>query len=133
MPSLARLQKLKKINTIHSDNYSHANTTVSRDGFKLGPWSVVRSALEELKIMYFCFPMGAVPKPHQPEVMRPTSDHTKTGFNAATIMGILKHSLDSFNQASFMLQRLFYGYVSGPSSRPREAAKNKRRIGQAAR
>ena len=35
MPSLARLQKLKKINTIHSDNYSHANTAVSRDGFNL--------------------------------------------------------------------------------------------------
>ena len=80
--------------------------------------------------------MGAVPKPHQPEVMRPTSDHTKTGFNAATIMGILKHSLDSFNQASFRLPMAKFSVVArqlgritlqlGPTRRLRQQLRRRR-------
>ena len=49
---------------------------------------------------FFVFPLGAVPKPHAPDVMRPTSDHTRTGFNAATVLGILGHSLDSVQRES---------------------------------
>ena len=79
---------------------------------RIGPWSVVKDALGNMFRDYFVFPMGAVPKPHQPEVMRPTSDHTKTGFNAATVMGILKHSLDTFKKVSWLLKQNYFMYVS---------------------
>ena len=47
--------------------------------------------------------MGAVPKPHAPTVMRPTSDHTRTGLNMATVLGILGHSLDAYKQLEHLL------------------------------
>jgi len=50
----------------------------------IGPWADVKSDFEATFEDYFIFPMGAVPKPSQPDVYRPTSDHTRTGFNAAT-------------------------------------------------
>ena len=78
----------------------------------IGPWADVRSDFEATFEDYFIFPMGAVPKPSQPDVYRPTSDHTRTGFNAATVMGILKHSLDSFSQMCHMLDRGYFLYVS---------------------
>ena len=59
----------------------------------------LRSAFSDL----FCFPMGAVAKPHDPTVMRPTSDHTRTGLNAGTVLGILGHSLDTYNKLSHLL------------------------------
>ena len=49
--------------------------------------------------------MGAVPKPHHPEVMRPTSDHTRTGLNVATILGILGHSLDAYKRLEYLFSR----------------------------
>ena len=79
---------------------------------RVGPWSAVKDSLANMFSDYFVFPMGAVPKPHQPEVMRPTSDHTKTGFNAATVMGILKHSLDTFKKVSWLLKQNYFMYVS---------------------
>ena len=60
----------------------------------------------------FVFPMGGVPKPHEPSVIRPTSDHTKTGFNEHTVLGILKHSLDAYNQVCWCLKQGFCMYVS---------------------
>ena len=55
---------------------------------RLGLWSKVKPALESVDDCAL-FPMGCVPKPHDPKVMRPTSDHTKSGWNAHTVMGVL--------------------------------------------
>ena len=71
----------------------------------LGPWSEVQSWLKSEFGEFYVFPMGAVPKPHQPEVMRPTSDHTRTGLNAATILGILGHSLDAYKRLEYLFSR----------------------------
>ena len=71
----------------------------------LGLWSVVFSQLKEFFGDIFVFPMGAVPKPHDPSVYRPTSDHSRTGLNAATILGILGHSLDAYKQLEYLLHR----------------------------
>ena len=63
--------------------------------------------------------MGAVPKPNQdpalpPEqlVMRPTSDHTKTGLNALTLLGILAHSLNVYPEVAWLLKQNYFMYVS---------------------
>ena len=45
----------------------------------LGPADEVLTELKQKIKNFFVFPMGAVPKPHDPSVMRPISDHTKTG------------------------------------------------------
>ena len=71
----------------------------------IGPWDDVKDALRSHFGDFFVYPMGAVPKPHQPDVMRPTSDHTRTGLNAATILGILGHSLDTYKKLEFLLTR----------------------------
>ena len=55
----------------------------------LGLWDDVKTKIGDLFEDYFVFPMGAVPKPHDPSVYRPTSDHTRTGLNAMVILGIL--------------------------------------------
>ena len=78
----------------------------------LGPWNEVYPLLVKKYRNFFCFPLNAVPKPHQPEVMRPTSDHTRTGFNAATVMGILRYSLDTYNRVAWLLKRNAFMYVS---------------------
>ena len=84
----------------------------------LGRWDSVKSELFEAFPDLAVFPMGAVLKPNQavapnvPLEYRPTSDHTRTGFNAATVMGILQHSLDSFKQAQHLMSRGAYSYVS---------------------
>lgn len=36
----------------------------------LGKWAEIKSELDSAFDDYFVFPMGAVPKPHQPDVMR---------------------------------------------------------------
>lgn len=71
---------------------------------RLGLWADVSNLLGDLfGADYFVFPMGAVPKPHAPTVMRPTSDHTRTGLNMATVLGILGHSLDAYKQLEHLL------------------------------
>ena len=72
---------------------------------RLGLWSDVRESLASFFGDFYVFPLGAVPKPHAPTVFRPTSDHTRTGLNAATILGILGHSLDAYKQLEFLLTR----------------------------
>ena len=84
-----------------------ANRTVC-----LGSWQIASPHLRDTFTDYFCFPMGAVGKPHEPSVMRPTSDHTKTGLNAADIDPILKHSLDTYREAAHLLKRGAFMYVS---------------------
>ena len=52
-------------------------------------------------------PQGAVPKKLEPDTIRPVSDHTKTGFNAAVDMRPLWHTLDTYNEIA---KELNYGY-----------------------
>ena len=78
-----------------------ANKTVC-----IGKWSVVKEELFSTFSDFFVFPMGAVPKPHQPEVMRPTSDHTRTGLNALVkLVGVMKYSLDTYNEIAYYLKQ----------------------------
>ena len=78
----------------------------------LGPWAYVHAELCECYDDFICFGMSAVPKPHQPEVMRATSDHTKTGLNAATVVGILKYSLNTYEEVAWLLRKDAFMYVS---------------------
>ena len=52
--------------------------------------------------------MGAVPKALEPNVFRPTDDHTRTGLNAATDMTHLRHGLTAYSDiAEWLLQNYF--------------------------
>ena len=78
----------------------------------LGPWALVERALYDCIDDFCCFPMGCVPKPHAPEEMRPTSDHSRTGWNAATVMDVLGHTLDTYKRVSWLLEKNTFMYVS---------------------
>ena len=43
-------------------------------------------------------PNGSVAKKLEPDAVRPFSDHTKTGFNAACDMTAVEHTLDTYNE-----------------------------------
>ena len=43
-------------------------------------------------------PNGSVAKKLEPDAVRPFSDHTKTGFNAACDMSAVEHSLDTYSE-----------------------------------
>ena len=58
------------------------------------------------------FPMGAAKKPSDPLTYRPTDDHTRTGFNAATILGVLGHTLEAYHQVCALLDRGAFMRVS---------------------
>ena len=71
----------------------------------LGVWSArVRSTMRAVFDDAILFPMSAVGKPLEPGEGRPLSDHTKTGLNAATVMGILKHTVHSYEQVAYWLR-----------------------------
>jgi len=77
-----------------------------------GTWdSGARSWLDTMFKNYFIFPMGAVVKKLTSE-WRPTDDHTRTGLNAATILGILAHSIDTYKEIAHYLSRGFCMHVS---------------------
>ena len=78
----------------------------------LGPWRKVKEELQTLGRDACIFPMGAVPKPQDPSTFRATDDHTRTGFNAHTILGILGHSLDTFKKVCYLFSRGAFMYVS---------------------
>jgi hypothetical protein len=51
--------------------------------------AVVDSTLAAVRRVFdaaYIFPMGAVAKPLEPDKLRPTDDHTRTGLNAACDM-----------------------------------------------
>ena len=56
------------------------------------------------------FPLGAVPKPHEPNVFRPFGDHTKSRLNEAARPW--KHSLDALNELKRKLSRGRYMRMS---------------------
>ena len=41
-------------------------------------------------------------------VWRPTDDHTRTGLNAHTILGILKHSLNTYKEVEWLLKQGYF-------------------------
>ena len=49
-------------------------------------------------------PQGAVPKKLEPDSIRPTSDHTKTQFNAAVDLEAVAHTLDTYNEIAAALK-----------------------------
>ena len=53
-------------------------------------------------------PQGAVAKKLEPDSVRPVSDHTKTGFNAAVDMSRMQHTLDTYNEIGRELQYSYY-------------------------
>ena len=77
----------------------------------LGPYEATKTALESVDDLCV-FPMGCVLKPHTTDQWRPTSDHSKTGWNAHTVMGILGHTLDTYKRASWLLSKNRFMYVS---------------------
>ena len=86
---------------------------------QLGPWAEVRSRLDEVASDYVVFPMGAVEKapaadakPSDIKIMRPTSDHTRTGLNAATAMDQLRHSLNTYKEVAWLLKQNYFMYVA---------------------
>ena len=53
-------------------------------------------------------PQGGVPKKLEPNVIRPVSDHTKSGFNAAVDLTRVAHTVDTYNEIARDLKP---GYV----------------------
>ena len=52
----------------------------------------------------FIFPMGAVAKALEPDKVRPTDDHTRTGLNAAVDMEGLRYSLMAHKEVAWWLR-----------------------------
>lgn len=78
----------------------------------LGDWGGLRDLLFSQIGDFRLFPLSAVDKPLEPGEKRPASDHTKTGLNAATVLGILEHSLTAAKDVAWMLQTGYFMYVS---------------------
>ena len=75
--------------------------------------AVVDSTLAAMRRVFdaaYIFPMGAVAKPLEPDKLRPTDDHTRTGLNAACDMSgpSLSYSLDTYAE---MARRLLPGFA----------------------
>ena len=79
----------------------------------LGVWSaslgsLVRATFGATAIA----PLNAVPKPMERDEVRPCTDHTRTGFNAATSLEFLGHSLDTYNEVARFLKNDYFMHVS---------------------
>ena len=79
----------------------------------LGVWSaslgsLVRATFGATAIA----PLNAVPKPMEKNEVRPCTDHTRTGFNAATSLEFLGHSLDTYNEVAHFLKSDYFMHVS---------------------
>ena len=90
---------------------------VNKKTLVLGTWtaglgSLVRGMFRATAIA----PINAVPKPMEPEKVRPTTDHTRTGFNAATSLDFLSHSLDTYNEIAHFLKSDYFMHVSDVDS-----------------
>ena len=79
----------------------------------VGEWSTaLLASLRERFKDFFIFPMGAVEKALEPGEYRPTSDHTRTGLNAATDLGALRHALTAYKDVAAFLNKGYFMYVS---------------------
>jgi hypothetical protein len=78
----------------------------------LGDWFHLQERLRSEIDSFLLFPMSAVPKPLEPTEVRPASDHTKTGLNAATLMDFLRHSLTAYRDVAWLFQQGWFMRVS---------------------
>ena len=78
----------------------------------LGTWLDKRRDLCDEIRDFFVFPIGAVPKPLEPTEVRPASDHTRTGLNGATVLGMLAHALTAQRDVAWLLKTGYFMYVS---------------------
>ena len=78
----------------------------------LGDWVTAKEELFNDVEDFIIFPLGAVPKPLEPDEVRPASDHTKTGLNAVTDMTLLGHSLTANKMIAWLLRTGYFMYVS---------------------
>ena len=72
----------------------------------------LRSALGSVFGDAFSFPLGAVLKVLEKDKAQPTDDHTRTGLNAATWMGILAHKVTSYEDVAAFLKTGYVMHVS---------------------
>ena len=80
---------------------------------QIGVWNnLLASALRTFFPATAIFPLGAVPKPLEPNELRPTSDHTRTGLNGATDLGQLRHSLNTYQEIAWFLRLDYFMRVS---------------------
>ena len=73
---------------------------------RIGPYH--RSQLCNLPPDSLIFPLGAITKPHQPDVWRLISDHTKSGMRDCCDMSLFKFGLRSEENISKELKRGYY-------------------------
>ena len=72
----------------------------------LGPFKWLRDRVALPKACRI-FPLGAVPKPLEPNERRPVSDHSRTRLNEASDLSFLRHTLNAYEE----IEREFrYGY-----------------------
>ena len=102
------------------DNYESATNAAAREAvskainervlakktISLGLWSVeLRAALHSVFGDFTIFPLGAVPKRDSHGEVRPISDHTRSGLNAATDLTSYRHSLTAAQDVARFLRR----------------------------
>ena len=88
-----------------------AKKTLPLGAFNRASVAVLRSTFEE----FLKFSMSGVAKKLNGVVLdeiRPASDHTKSGLNEATILGILKHSVKSYEEIEWFLKQGYFMAVS---------------------
>lgn len=68
----------------------------------------VRASLSSFLPAWCVFPLGAVPKPSEPGAFRPISDHSRTGFNDASEVEHLRHSLATVPAIARLLRAAFH-------------------------
>ena len=82
----------------------------------LGLWEVVSRELDGYFGPDYCvFPLGCVPKPHNPSVLRPTSNHTRSNLNNSIFprfLAFLQHTLQVERELSGDLAAFYYLAVS---------------------
>lgn len=72
----------------------------------IGVWCAALCAYVKRRFRRFrIFPMGAVAKPLEPDEMRPTSDHTRSGLNRATDLEFFRHALTAYKDVAAWLRR----------------------------
>lgn len=79
----------------------------------LGLWSnSVGDAMRGMFDSTAIFPVGLTDKRHEPGVMRLVDDHTRTGLNAAALLGMLAHTLNAVPEIAGFLKQGYFMHVS---------------------
>ena len=90
-----------------------AERVASGKTLDLGQWhDGLRSTIASVFGDSYCFPLGAVLKALEWWKARPTDDHTRTGLNAATWLGMLAHRVTSYEDIAAFLKTGYVMHVS---------------------